>query len=130
MKNQFKSLSLFRFLLVVALAVILTDCAKKKEPEVWYCPMHTHYRTDHAGNCPICGMALVKEEAPTKEASAHSVEQHTQKEEAKAAPAATITVTPEQQKLVGITTAKPQERKLSLTLQLADRKSTRLNSSH
>ena len=119
MKNLFKSISLFRFLLLIALTAILTDCAKKKEPEVWYCPMHTHYRTDHAGKCPICGMALVKDEAPTKEASAHVAEQHTKKEEAKPAPAATITVSPEQQKLVGITTAKPQERKLSLTLQLA-----------
>ncbi len=119
MKNFFKSIPLFRFLLLIALTAILTDCAKKKEPEVWYCPMHTHYRTDHAGNCPICGMALVKEEAPTKEAAAHSAEEHEKKEESKSAPAATITVTPEQQKLVGITTAKPQERKLSLTLQLA-----------
>jgi Cu(I)/Ag(I) efflux system membrane fusion protein len=119
MKNQFRSLSLFRFALIIAIAAILTDCAKKKEPEVWYCPMHTHYRTDHAGNCPICGMALVKEEAPTKVTNAHSPEQHTEKEDAKAAPAATITVTPEQQKLVGIITAKPKQRKLSLTLQLA-----------
>ena len=24
------------------------------------CPMHPHYVDDHAGNCPICGMALVE----------------------------------------------------------------------
>lgn len=119
MKNLIRSIPLFRLLLLIALTAILTDCAKRKEPEVWYCPMHTHYRTDHAGNCPICGMALVKEEAPTKSAHEHAAEQQDQKHETKAAPTATITVSPEQQKLVGITTAKPQERKLSLTLQLA-----------
>jgi Cu(I)/Ag(I) efflux system membrane fusion protein len=119
MKNQFRSFSLFRLLFIIAIAAILTHCAKKKEPEVWYCPMHTHYRTDHAGNCPICGMALVKQEAPTKETSAHSAAEHTQKKETEVAPIAKITVTPEQQKLVGIITAKPKERKLSLTLQLA-----------
>ncbi|MFZ5628853.1 MAG: efflux RND transporter periplasmic adaptor subunit [Spirochaetota bacterium] len=119
MKNLHRSLPVLRTLLLALVVAIIADCAKKKEPEVWYCPMHTHYRTDHAGNCPICGMALVKEEAPTKVTDTHSPEQHKEKEEAKAAPAATITVTPEQQKLVGITTAKPKERKLSLSLQLA-----------
>ena len=26
----------------------------------YVCPMHNHIVKDHAGNCPICGMALVK----------------------------------------------------------------------
>ena len=119
MNHRIRSGLLFRSPLLIALAVILTGCTKKKEPEIWYCPMHTHYRVDRAGNCPICGMALVKEEAPTKEASTHSADLHAEKEETKPTPAATITVTAEQQKLVGIKTAKPQERKLALTLTLA-----------
>lgn len=27
----------------------------------WLCPMHDHIRQDHAGNCPICGMDLVRD---------------------------------------------------------------------
>ena len=25
------------------------------------CPMHPDYRSDHPGNCPICGMPVVRE---------------------------------------------------------------------
>lgn len=32
--------------------------------DVYYCPMHTTYRSDKPGNCPICSMKLVKLEAP------------------------------------------------------------------
>lgn len=28
--------------------------------EVYYCPMHTDYKSDKPGNCPICSMKLVK----------------------------------------------------------------------
>lgn len=31
----------------------------------WYCPMHPDYTAAHAGNCPICGMALVRTAAGT-----------------------------------------------------------------
>ncbi len=27
--------------------------------EIWYCPMHPHYTSDHPGQCPICHMDLV-----------------------------------------------------------------------
>ncbi len=39
---------------------------QKKNPQkagagtTWYCPMHPDYITDRPGDCPICGMALVK----------------------------------------------------------------------
>lgn len=31
--------------------------------EVYYCPMHPNYTSDRPGDCPICGMSLVKREA-------------------------------------------------------------------
>jgi len=31
--------------------------------EVWYCPMHPAVVSDRPGECPICGMALVKRDA-------------------------------------------------------------------
>lgn len=34
-------------------AVVTTDSGE------WFCPMHPHVRSDHEGNCPICGMKLV-----------------------------------------------------------------------
>src|SRR5713226_2104243 len=33
--------------------------------DVYYCPMHKNYHTDKPGNCPICGMKLVKLEGST-----------------------------------------------------------------
>jgi multidrug efflux pump subunit AcrA (membrane-fusion protein) len=36
--------------------------AKHVEKAVYYCPMHPNYTSDRPGNCPICGMTLVKKE--------------------------------------------------------------------
>lgn len=102
--------------LLLVFFLLLANCSEKKVPEVWFCPMHTHYRVNHPGQCPICGMALVKEEAPTQKDHADAPEQS--REVAKEKSIA-ITITPEQQKLVGITTAKPRQRELAFTLQLA-----------
>jgi RND family efflux transporter MFP subunit len=38
--------------------------------EVWYCPMHPTYVSDHPGTCPICNMDLVKKEPPATPAAA------------------------------------------------------------
>src|SRR3989338_6606098 len=36
--------------------------------EIYYCPMHPEFTSDRPGDCPICGMSLVKkEEAPAAE---------------------------------------------------------------
>lgn len=124
MKN-FKGSALMQFatrrqlLLVMSLLVLLgVACSAKKQTEVWYCPMHTHYRTDHPGNCPICGMTLVKEEPAKKdEHAAHGNATESTKGQVPDE-TAVITVSVDQQKLVGITTSKPQARKLSMNLQL------------
>jgi len=34
--------------------------AKHGAHDIWYCPMHPHYTSDHPGHCPICGMDLVQ----------------------------------------------------------------------
>jgi Cu(I)/Ag(I) efflux system membrane fusion protein len=36
----------------------------------YYCPMHPSYRSTRPGNCPICGMQLVREPKPGSEATA------------------------------------------------------------
>ncbi len=34
-----------------------------QQKEIYYCPMHPNYTADKPGDCPICGMHLVKREA-------------------------------------------------------------------
>ena len=108
------------FLAIISSAFFLAQCAKKNA-EIWYCPMHTHYRTDKPGNCPICGMALVKEENPQpKQALIEPAPAAKAEVDAKPPEAANaITIAPEKQQLLGITTSHPQERKLTLKLRLA-----------
>lgn len=101
---------------LVVLTGFLTECTKKPA-EVWFCPMHTHYRTDHAGKCPICGMALVKEENPQAHAE-HAAVPGTEAEP-KPAAAQTIHIAADKQQLLGLTTSQPKERKLTAKLRLA-----------
>jgi Cu(I)/Ag(I) efflux system membrane fusion protein len=44
--------------------------ASTKQVPSYTCPMHPHYQSDHAGDCPICGMRL--EPANAGEATANS----------------------------------------------------------
>jgi|SRR3989339_209293 len=53
------------------LSVLFIACSKNKEhehhnaeqtSEKYYCPMHPNYISDKPGDCPICGMKLVKDE--------------------------------------------------------------------
>jgi Cu(I)/Ag(I) efflux system membrane fusion protein len=41
--------------------------------ELWQCPMHPSIVQDHPGDCPICGMKLVRAAAPAAAAPAPSV---------------------------------------------------------
>ena len=90
------------------------------EKAVYYCPMHTHYRTDKPGNCPICQMQLVKLEKPAPAATqpeghaGHGA--HTAAAGGGAAmPAAaeTIFISPERQQLVGVKTVAATVRPLA-----------------
>ena len=66
-----KNIILIIVLAVVALGIGLFSrqqnvsqqtLVKNGHHEIWYCPMHPHYTSDHPGQCPICGMTLVKKE--------------------------------------------------------------------
>ncbi|MDH5777923.1 MAG: hypothetical protein OEZ33_06915, partial [Gammaproteobacteria bacterium] len=45
------------------------DHAEKHLDPKYVCPMHPQIVRDKPGNCPICGMDLVKKEAEQKESS-------------------------------------------------------------
>jgi Cu(I)/Ag(I) efflux system membrane fusion protein len=62
--------------------------------QMYYCPMHPHYRSDKPGNCPICSMKLVPLEAtPPPEVAAAPAP--------KGAPPA-IRIAPERQQQIGV----------------------------
>jgi len=59
---------------------------------VYTCPMHPDYRSDHPGNCPICGMSLEAERAGGASGRDTAVR----------APHGTVRVSPEQQQAIGV----------------------------
>ena len=64
---RYKSVLIF-CLLLVSTGIVFTSCKNKNEPvssstekkQLWTCSMHPEIIRDHPGNCPICGMELVK----------------------------------------------------------------------
>lgn len=84
-----------------------------EEKDVYYCPMHTSYKSDKPSNCPICSMKLVKLEKASAPAgqTAGSTEAMpgmpmgtgSQAQPALAAPRAnTIFIPPQRQQLIGV----------------------------
>ena len=47
----------------------------RTEGETYYCPMHTTYKSDKPGNCPICGMKLnpIRKQHASPAASANPI---------------------------------------------------------
>lgn len=68
--------------------------------EIYYCPMHPTYTSDKPGDCPICGMKLVKKEAKTPT------------EEGRGAQVAGVYISPERQQFIGIKREEVQKKKL------------------
>lgn len=67
---------------------------KPAEPaELWQCPMHPTVIQDHPGDCPICGMRLVKVSKDANAAAAPSVNG-----------LATVDIDAQHQQLIGLTT--------------------------
>ena len=60
--------------------------------DIYYCPMHPTVTSDHPGNCPICGMALVKRTAAPAGAAEPSI--------------AAVALSPEQRVTANVRTAK------------------------
>lgn len=58
-----RSLSLLLLVACAAALLVAGACSSSKGPEeveLWTCPMHPAYVTDHPGTCPICNMDLVR----------------------------------------------------------------------
>src|SRR5262249_13793991 len=69
--------------------------------DVYYCPMHKNYHSDHPGNCPICNMKLLKLEESTAPVATDAAT----KSDTPSAPASVdkaIFVPPEKQQLIGM----------------------------
>ena len=70
--NNIKRINLKKIcaLLIIVLSVsIFNSCKQKAEPAAkakskfyYTCSMHPQIHEDHPGNCPICGMKLIKVE--------------------------------------------------------------------
>jgi Cu(I)/Ag(I) efflux system membrane fusion protein len=77
-----------------------TPSNQASHKDVYYCPMHPHYTSDRPGNCPICGMKLVKKESapqstslPPEQKAQNGVPDH-----------ATVAIDLQKQQLIGIKT--------------------------
>lgn len=79
----------------------------ESQSQVWYCPMHPSYRSDHPGNCPICNMTLVQLEKGG-EGGATGAEAG-----AKAGDHAAFTLTPERVQLIGVRTGVVEKRRVA-----------------
>jgi membrane fusion protein, copper/silver efflux system len=58
---------------------------------VYSCPMHPDYHSDHPGSCPLCGMALERQQAATPAGATG------------APPPGAVEVSPERQQAIGMT---------------------------
>lgn len=88
----------------LALAAVSAGCRKAdhaahEQSGVWQCPMHPEIVRDKPGDCPICGMALVKVDKPEEPAS-------------EAGDRADVTVSAQRRQLIGVTTGQVELRDL------------------
>jgi Cu(I)/Ag(I) efflux system membrane fusion protein len=101
-----KLLSWLIFIIVVSVGVnvyLLASHGAKtntasagQEEELYVCPMHPQVRQDHPGDCPICGMKLVKQTVGTRsDVQTDSI-------------AGTVNLSPSQEVLANVATELPQ----------------------
>lgn len=104
MKTKFKYLGIT----VLMLMILLSCFQEKKEKVTYHCPMHPTVVSDREGDCPICGMKLVPLEERQKEVSENldkdslgtdigSFETYGELKKS------SITITPQQAKLMNLT---------------------------
>lgn len=67
---------------ILILSLFLVSCGGTvhNHKDIYTCPMHPQIEMDHPGECPICGMALVKKEDPLLEPESEHTN-HTQSKE-------------------------------------------------
>ncbi len=95
-------------IILILLAVIFTT-ASVFAKEIWYCPMHPTYISDRAGQCPICGMNLVKKQDKAEAA-------HQDHEQRKVDGYAPVTIKESMQKLIGLKTVMVERNALVKTI--------------
>lgn len=120
------------FFTLTLIFLIFIGCNSNQENEIYYCPMHIEYTSDHPGDCPICGMKLVKKKqqavnqtSTMTEDSGDSHDHHTHShqlgtgqqedknsEDHSAKPNLSIQISLEQQKSIGVKTAKSISREM------------------
>lgn len=81
--------------------------ASQMKKAQYHCPMHPNYTSDKPGECPICGMSLVKTELKKGSSTNNNV--------------AGIHVNPQQQQLIGVKTGVVQTRDLVLEIRASGR---------
>ena len=72
MKRALPVLLLFACVFSLLAAGACSAGKSSAEVELWTCPMHPTYVSEHAGTCPICNMDLVKKEKAAPRAKAAS----------------------------------------------------------
>lgn len=124
MKIKKKSLVILLIILIVGIPIgigVYKSISSKGiqagyEKDVYYCPMHPTFTSDKSGNCPICGMTLVKREKGEHKGHA---EMGVAKE-MEMAPG-TAMITPEKQQLIGVKTGLVERRVLEKTIRAVGR---------
>ena len=77
MKKNWKNINLLLIFLLLAACNERPKPAAVQQQEqaaVYTCPMHSQIHEDHPGNCPICGMTLVKKSGQPSEQAGISLE--------------------------------------------------------
>jgi multidrug efflux pump subunit AcrA (membrane-fusion protein) len=92
--------------------------SQKGHHDIWYCPMHTFYTSDHPGHCPICGMDLVKKEEVSKE---EPLEKESTLQDPKVEGYAAVSVTAQKQQLMGVRVAVVGKESVVKTIRAAGR---------
>ena len=87
--------------------------ATKEKAEIYTCPMHPQIEMDHEGECPICGMKLIKKEISLKVEESKEITEEIE----------TFLISEEKQKLIGLSSTVVNrgtiERKLSFSGRVA-----------
>jgi len=115
-------------LVVVIAGVIVFNTTHNPHPtsQLWTCPMHPYYISDKPGDCPICGMKLVKVEPESQKSKVKSQNEGAgmenmpgmeMKKNAGAPDRVVVKIDPEKQQLIDVRTGVVAKRNLGNSVQ-------------